>query len=204
FPYEELPAGNVGDPVKFYWYSQVIGPNRGLELLFEAATRIRLPFEIHLRGKWYSEAYREKLKELCGVSGLWERLIWHEPILAEQLIGEGNRYDVGLALESNTSISHDICVSNKIFGYLMSRLVLLGTDTTGQKDIFSQFPDASRICSMNDAGELAAGMEFYILHKDRLMAGKQAAGKAARDCFNWELESQKLLRYIKEALCRPS
>jgi glycosyltransferase involved in cell wall biosynthesis len=204
FPYEELPAGEVSDPVKFYWYSQVIGPNRGIELLLEAASRIRLPFEIHLRGSLQSKAYRDKLKELCGASGLWERLVLHEPILAERLIGDANRFDVGLALESDISFNRNICVTNKTFAYLMSRLVLLGTDTEGQKDIFSQFPDASRICRMNDAAALAAAMEFLILHKDLLIAAKQAAGKAVRGSFNWELESQKLLGYIKEVLCQPS
>ncbi|HET6253699.1 MAG TPA: glycosyltransferase [Puia sp.] len=204
FPYEELPVGEPGDPVKFYWYSQVIGPNRGIELLLEAASRVRLPFEIHLRGSMQSEAYRDRLKELCGSSGLWDRIVLHEPILAERLIGEANRYDVGLALESDISFNRNICVTNKTFAYLMSRLVLLGTDTEGQKDIFSFFPDATRIFRMNDAAGLAAEMEFLILHKDVLISGKQAAAKAVRDSFNWELESQKLLGYIKEALCQPS
>lgn len=204
FPYEELPVGEVNDPVKFYWYSQVIGPNRGIELLLAAAAMVRLPFEIHLRGSMQSEAYRDKLKELCGASGLWERLTLHEPILAERLIGEANRYDVGLALESDISFNRNICVTNKTFAYLMSRLVLLGTDTEGQKDIFSYFPDASRLCRMNDAADLAAGMEFFILHRDLLMAGKKAAEKAVRSSFNWEVETQKLLGAIKEALCQPS
>src|ERR1700722_4244453 len=147
---------------------------------------VRLPFEIHLRGSLQNVAYRDKLKELCGSSGLWERLVWHEPILAERLVREANRYDVGLALESDISFNRNICVTNKTFAYLMSRLVLLGTDTEGQKDIFSHFPDASRICRMNNATELAAGMEYFIGHRDLLMAGKKAAGKAVRDTFNWE------------------
>ena len=204
FPYEELPVGEVRDAVKFYWYSQVIGPNRGIELLLAAAAMVRLPFEIHLRGSMQSEAYRDKLKELCGASGLWERLTLHEPILAERLIGEANRYDVGLALESDISFNRNICVTNKTFAYLMSRLVLLGTDTEGQKDIFSHFPDATRICRMNDAADLAAGMEFFIRHRDLLMAGKKAAEKTVRGSFNWEVETQKLLGSVKEALCQPS
>jgi|HubBroStandDraft_1064217.scaffolds.fasta_scaffold07894_3 glycosyltransferase involved in cell wall biosynthesis len=204
FPYEELPAENVGDPVKFYWYSQVIGPNRGIELLLDAASRIRLPFEIHLRGSLQSEAYRDKLRELCGDTGLWDRLVLHDPILADRLIGEANGYDVGLALESDISFNRNICVTNKTFAYLMSRLVLLGTDTEGQKDIFRHFPDAARIFRMNNAAELAEGMEFYILHREQLLAGKKAAAMVARNTFNWERESEKLLGYIHKILCEPS
>lgn len=57
---------------------------------------------------------------------------------------------------------------------------------------------------MNDAADLAAGMEFFIRHRDLLMAGKKAAEKTVRGSFNWEVETQKLLGSVKEALCQPS
>jgi glycosyltransferase involved in cell wall biosynthesis len=204
FPYEELAVGGVSDPVKFYWYSQVIGPNRGIELLLEAASRISQPFEIHLRGSLQSEAYLERLKSKCAGSGLWDKIHLHEPILAERLIADANRFDVGLALESDISVNRNICVTNKVFSYLMSRLLIIGTDTKGQKDIFASFPMASRICRMKDAGELAAAMEYYIVHKDRLQEGKEAADAAVRQTFSWKPESRKLLAYIEEALCQRS
>ena len=53
FSREDLVATPVHQPVRFYWYSQVIGPNRGLELLMNAAGLVRTTdpaFEIHLRG----------------------------------------------------------------------------------------------------------------------------------------------------------
>jgi glycosyltransferase involved in cell wall biosynthesis len=204
FPYEELPAGVVGDPVKFYWYSQVIGPNRGIELLLEAASRISLPFEIHLRGSLYSEEYRDRLKAKYDGFGLWDRVYLHEPILVEGLIADANRFDVGLALESDISVNRDICVTNKVFSYLMSRLLIIGTDTEGQKEMFGHFPRASRICGMRDAGELAAAMEYFIIHKDQLLEGKKAADTAVRQTYSWELESRKLVGYIEEALCQRS
>jgi glycosyltransferase involved in cell wall biosynthesis len=203
FPYEELAVIRNDGPVKFYWYSQVIGPNRGIELLLEAAARIDRPFEIHLRGSMQSEEYRRRLRELCGGTSLWERLFFHEPILAEKLITDANRFDVGLALESDISFNRNICVTNKTFSYLMSRLLIIGTDTIGQKEMFGHFPDAARICRMKDAADLAAAMEYYILHRDRLTEGKEAADKAVRSDYNWEKESKKLLGYINEALCQP-
>jgi glycosyltransferase involved in cell wall biosynthesis len=202
FPFEDLPVREPREPVKFYWYSQVIGPNRGLELLLEAAAKITLPFEIHLRGSLYSDDYKNKLEELSGKSGLRDRLFLHEPILAAQLISDANRFDVGLALESDISVNRNICVTNKVFSYLMSRLLIIGTDTEGQKDIFSHFPDASRIVRKKDAEDLSEAMQFYIIHKDRLMEAKTAAASAVKRSFNWELESQKLLGYIEETLCR--
>jgi glycosyltransferase involved in cell wall biosynthesis len=211
FPFEELPAAAPGDPVRFYWYSQVIGPNRGIELLLEAASRISQPssrinppFEIHLRGSLYSDEYRDQLKAKYEATGVWANVYLHEPILAERLIADANRFDVGLALESDISVNRNICVTNKVFSYLMSRLVIIGTDTEGQKEIFAQFPRASRICAMDNPDALAAAMEYYIIYKDRLVEGKKAADAAVRDTFSWELESKKLLKYIEEALCQRS
>jgi glycosyltransferase involved in cell wall biosynthesis len=198
FPYEELRAGKPGEPVRFYWYSQVIGPNRGIELLLEAASRISLPFEIHLRGSLCSEKYRERLKAKCVGTGLWAKVFLHEPILAERLIADANQFDVGLALESDISVNRNICVTNKVFSYLMSRLLIIGTDTEGQKEIFTYFPLASRLCRMNDAEDLAEAMRRVIQHPEHLTEGKKAAARAAAGQFCWDLESAKLLSYLNE------
>lgn len=200
FPPEELPVRTPGNPVRFYWYSQVIGPNRGIELLLDAASRVALPFEIHLRGSLYSEEYINGLRERCGDSGVWDRVFLHEPILAAQLIADANQYDVGLALESDTSINANLAVANKIFAYLMARLFIIGTDTYGQRDIFSHFPDAVRIFDMHSAEELADAMRSCIVDRAAVEAGKRAAGRAAERCFNWDLESAKLLRSIDHLL----
>ena len=199
FPYEELPEKGVHSPVRFYWYSQVIGPYRGVELLLKAAAKIEDEgqFEIHLRGQMYSDEYREQLRKLVGRPGLWERIYFHEPIVADQIIREGNGYDVGMALESPVSVNRNICVTNKTFSYLMSRLFIVGTDTYGQKDIFGHFPDATRMCRAGDEEDLAAAMTWCIRNPGRLLEGKQAAGRAVKEAFNWEIESEKLLAHIK-------
>ena len=200
FPLEDLPVRGPGEPVRFYWYSQVIGPNRGIEQLLDAASRLTMPFEIHLRGSMYSEEYRNGLRQRCGNSGQWDRIFLHEPIVAAKLIPDANRFDVGLALESDTSINANIAVANKIFAYLMARLFIIGTDTDGQKEIFTHFPDAVRVCRMNDPADLADAMQSCITGRVPLLEGKRAAGKAAEQCFNWDMESAKLRIFVDRIL----
>ncbi len=226
FPLENLPVGKPGNPVRFYWASQVIGPNRGIEVLLEAARRIstgtgssvgddrdggrgsdgngggagRADFEIHLRGQLHSEAYKDKMKQICGDGGLWERIFLHEPILAARLIGDANQYDVGLVLEAATSVNRNVCVANKVFSYLMSRLFIIGTDTYGQKDIFTHFPDAVRMVRMDNVEDLAEAMSYCLTDEGRLLLGKQAAGRAAEGSYNWEMESTKLRTYVNTIL----
>jgi len=237
FPGESLPVREPGRSIRFYWYSQVIGTNRGLEMLLAAAGILvrslatdgasagpssgqssgnpadrssigstagqsssgdPLPFELHIRGSMQNEDYIKELKALAIREGVLARLFLHEPILAQDLIADGNFFDVGLALELNTSVNANVCVSNKLFSYLMSGLAVIATDTAGQKDMLQQFPAVGRVCRMNDAEDLAGAMKFYILHRDRLMEAKKEARKAAGTQLNWEYESRKLLSAIKK------
>lgn len=193
FPKENIRVKGVHQPVRFYWYSQVIGPNRSLETLLEAAARIQAPFELHLRGSFHSAEYRAELESLSTRLNLRERLFFHPPILAENIIKDAAQFDIGLALESDISFNRNICVTNKIFSYLMSGLAIVGTDTNGQKDIFDQFSDAVCICRKNDAGDLARAMQHFLSHPELLAAAKQAARKAAEERFNWETEAKVLL-----------
>lgn len=197
FPREAIRVSGVHIPVRFYWYSQVIGPNRSLETLLEAAAKIQNPFELHLRGSFHSNEYQAKMESLVEQYSLGGKVFFHPPILAERIIADAAQYDVGLALESAVSENRNICVTNKIFSYLMSGLAIVGTDTDGQKDIFSNFPAAVRMCRMNDAESLAAAMQLLLQQPAELLAAKQAARQAAENCFNWEMEAEKLLHYFE-------
>jgi glycosyltransferase involved in cell wall biosynthesis len=123
--------------------------------------------------------------------------------LAEDIVRDGSNFDVGLALELYTSVNANLCISNKLFSYLMSGLALIMTDTYGQKEIFGSFPEAGRLCAMDNREQLAAAMKFYIDHPDKLLDAKRAARSAAEKTFNWADESQKLLRNIGLVLDRP-
>jgi glycosyltransferase involved in cell wall biosynthesis len=166
----------------------------------QAAAKIKEPFEIHLRGSFHTEAYKNLLYALVKNLNLSEKVFFHGPILAEHLIRDAVKYDVGLALESDVSENRNICVTNKIFSYLMSGLAIVGTATYGQKDVFSHFKESVVTCRMNDADDLAMAMRFYIQHPRQLAQAKRAAGRAAEGRYNWELESRKLINLLEETV----
>jgi glycosyltransferase involved in cell wall biosynthesis len=201
FPLEHIAAIRVGKPIRFYWYSQVIGPNRGLEALMEACGRLAAPFEVHLRGAM-QPGYRQVLDGLIRKAGLDGKIFFHDPILASGLIPEGSRHDVGLALEMNTSQNAMMAASNKLFSYLVSGLAIIATDTDGQKDILRALPGAGILCRMDDAESLAAAMKCYLDDADRLLQARVAARSAAENRFNWEIESGKLIARVETILAK--
>src|SRR5690606_17391911 len=183
-PIVPVALKTVGYPIKFYWYSQVIGSTRGLEQLIVACGRLTGEFELHLRGTLQSNNFKTLLLTLAKDNKVDKRIYFHEPILAEQIISNAVQFDVGLALESHTSLNKKFCVANKIFAYLMSGLAILGTDTFGQKDIFKHFPRAVRECQMDNPQSLASAMQYFIDHPDKLEMAKNAARQAAILEFN--------------------
>lgn len=197
FPTVAVAANKTAAPVKFYWYSQVIGPHRSLETLLEAAAQLAGGFQLHLRGSFHSDAYKKKLEQMVAEKKLNGKIFFHPPILAENLIADAAGYDVGLALEAAVSVNRNICVTNKLFSYLMSGLAVVGTDTEGQKEIFAQIPAAVKVCRMNDVESLANAMNSFLQNPGSLPEAKAAARKAAVNCFNWEREAEKLLRYYE-------
>ena len=201
FPNVPMPhVQSTNSIVKFYWYSQVIGPNRNLEFLLKAASAIPMPFEIHLRGDFHSGDYKAGLESLARELGIESKIHFHAPILAEDIISDAMQFDIGIALELKDFMNSNLCVSNKTFAYLMAGLAIIGNDTIGQKDIFSHFPDAASICNLNDVSSLTSAMQYYIENPEQLARAKRLARKAAIEEFNWELESEKFLSCVKRSL----
>ncbi len=99
-----------------HWFSQTIGPGRGLETLFQALPYLTLPIEIHLRGN-YSESTRQWLEPL--VPPAWrDRLFIHSTVPNAELLSRIAEHDIGLALECTDIPSRNLTITNKLGQYL--------------------------------------------------------------------------------------
>ena len=118
FPFAERRAldGEWRDRIdrrhpSLHWFSQTIGPGRGLEMLCDALSRIAAPFELHLRGGCkadYEAALRQRLRPEQR-----EQLIVHATVPNGELLSRIAEHDIGLALESRDCPSRDLTVTNK-------------------------------------------------------------------------------------------
>ena len=106
---------------------------------------------------------------------------------------------MGLALETGDRLNRLLCVTNKIFVYMLAGLAVIATDTPGQKGIMDQAPAAGDVCRMGDSESLAAAIEDYLSHPEKLAAAKKASRQAAETLFNWNIEKKKLIRIVEKA-----
>ncbi|MBP7483622.1 MAG: hypothetical protein KA788_13895, partial [Lacunisphaera sp.] len=116
----DFPA-TTGTP-RFIWFSQTIGPGRGLELFFAAWARTSHPSQVYLLGD-ERPGYREKL--LARLPPARRGDLHFIPLVTpEQLPGKLAEFDLGLALEPRWPLNRNITVTNKILQYMNAGLAI--------------------------------------------------------------------------------
>lgn len=188
-------------PVSIHWFSQTIGPGRGIEELFAAAACLRGSFEVHFRGDL--RGYREWFEQLVQKHGLTKVVKVHAPVGPDQLLSRISEHDVGYCGEPREPANKNLTISNKFFQYLQGGLAVVATDTAGQREAASEAPGAVSLVKAGDVDGLRGVLQQLIDNRDKLHAMRAAAWEAGgRLC--WENEAPKLVEAVEKALDRRS
>jgi glycosyltransferase involved in cell wall biosynthesis len=185
---------NLQSP-SIHWFSQTIGPGRGLELLFQALPYLHLYAEIHLRGN-YPKSSCQWLEPLIPQE--WrDRVFIHPTVPNNELLSRIAEHDIGLALETSEIPSRNLTITNKVFQYLQAGLAVIATDTAGQREVFSQFPAIGQLISSKDPAFLAHALRKILSSPEKLANTQRAALVAAQQFFCWENQVDSLLNLVK-------
>lgn len=199
FSLRQQPAfeeGNTG-ALRLFWFSQTIGRQRGLEDLLKSLNLLTdLPVEITLQG---SCAPGEKawLEEAVRPPHLLRLL---PPAPEDELIREAANHHLGLALERRSPPNRNICLTNKIFTYLLAGNAVIASDTDAQKQFMAQYPGIGRVYPIGDAQALSQIIRHYHENRSELQATRRRAWELARTELNWEKEQHKFLQLIEHTL----
>lgn len=181
-----------------HWYSQTIGPTRGLEDLLAALPHLKHEVEVHLRGNPVSN-FNEWLK--AHVPEAWRpRVFVHGLVPNEELLSRIAEHDIGFAGEMKYCRNKDLTISNKILHYLLAGLAVVASDTSGQREVAGKAPDAVVLYPSGDAFSLAQRLNSLLESPERLRLAKSAALIAAEQTFSWERQEQALLTAVRQAL----
>jgi glycosyltransferase involved in cell wall biosynthesis len=181
-----------------YWFSQTLGPGRGLEDLIAALPLFDRDVEIHLRGR-AAPGMAEWIRS--QVPARWRaRLFLHPLAPSEELMSRLAEHDIGFAGEQNYCRSRELTVTNKILHYLLGGLAVVASDTAGQREVAMQASGAVTLYQPGNPAALAQALRTLIESANGLARAKAAALQAAERTFCWERQEQVLLRTMQEAL----
>jgi len=197
-PRSRVDAPAAPDAPSFIWFSQTIGPGRGLELFFAAWARTTQPSQVYLLGD-ERPGYRAKLLGRLPESRRGD-LHFIPLVTPEQLPGKLAEFDLGLALEPRWPLNRNITITNKILQYLNAGLAVIATDTAGQKEVMAAAPDCGVLIAAHETTEYAAKLDALLGNRARLRATQLAARAAAEREFCWERETPRLLAAVGAAL----
>lgn len=174
-PEPEIASAN-GRAVALHWFSQVVGPGRGLECLMAALPGLTFNWMLHLRGEISAHYKTELLARLP--SELRSQIQFHPTVSHDQLATAIARHDIGLALEESIIPSRNLTLTNKFFHYLQSGLAVVASDTAGHREGLAQAPGAGVIFPAGNAEALAAALNRLATDAATLLTARQAARRA--------------------------
>lgn len=178
-----------------YWFSQTIGPDRGLETVAGALGLAASRPHLYLRGRAMPD-FVEELRRAAG-SDAASRIHILPPIRPGELVREASRYDAGLCAENSSTLNHDICLSNKLFVYLLAGIPVLTSDTKAHLEIAPALGAAAFTFPQGSAKGLAAQVDALFSSAESMTVARARAWELGDERFNWDAEKRTLLGRIE-------
>ncbi len=178
------------DGLRLYWFSQTIGPRRGLEDVIQAMGRGGIPGELHLRGRAIPD-YVHGLRLTSTQVAPHLALIHHDPCAPDAMVPLSTGYDAGLAVEPGFSENNRLALSNKAFTYMVAGLAVAFTDTPGQRSLALELGEGALLYRPGDVAALARGLKRWADDKAVLVRAKVASWEAAKRRWHWEHPAER-------------
>ena len=208
FPLSEAPpeprAGPLarGEEPSLYWFSQTIGRERGLEAVVRAMGQMQIRARLRLRGN-PSPGYLDTLRTAArraGGDALARRIEFLPVAPPAEMARLAAGHDVGLALEQNHPLNRAICLTNKVFVYLLAGLPVCLSRTPAQETLAADLGEAAFLADLDDPARFAQTLDARLRDPGRLQRARAAAWALARTRFNWDLEQRRFLAVVRRAL----
>jgi hypothetical protein len=187
--------------LRVYWFSQTIGPGRGLEDAVTALGRAGGAAELALRGR-PQPGYLDALRSQAARDAPRVRVVHQPPAPPDAMVDLARGYDVGLSLEQMTPPNRSLCVTNKAFTYILAGAAVAISDTPGQHALALDLgPGAARV-PPGDVDALAGAFASWMRDPAALECARRSAWQAAERRWHWEhaLERGRLQALVRLAV----
>lgn len=190
----DILAKNGGE--KIVLYHGIYMKDRGLEQLVESAKYFAPETKLILRGKGKVEPI---LRSIVKNERLEDKVEFVPPVKMEELVKYASEADIGIIPYIATNLNNKFATPNKLFEYMMAGLAIAGSDLPELRNIIIG-NNLGKVFDPTDPKDIARAINEMLSDKELLTEMKNNSLKAARDKYNWEKESQKLIA-LYETLC---
>lgn len=195
--FQELPI-NDGGPIKLVWFSQNVGLDRGLDDVVNAMNLLAdFPIQLTLIGNCSEDIKRTIVSVLNNTK---HTIIFKSPLPEQQLMQEVAQHHIGLALEASPNLNRRICLTNKLFTYLLCGNAIIASDTEAQVQFMEKHDTVGETYSSGNASQLAALISSYYTDKRQLHDNRLNAYRLAGEEMNWEKEQVVFLAAVNKAI----
>jgi len=195
-----LRQHNQDDTLKLFWFSQTVGKGRGVEEVIEAMGKLKINVSLTVLGSCDIEMKTELLHFANENEVNEVQISFLDPVSPVEIFSIASRHHIGLALESENTINRDICLTNKIFTYLLSGLAVIATDTSAQKLFLETHNGIGYYFQKGNVSHFAELILNYQNNPDLLQQHRANALKLAAEKVNWEKEQKKIISLIAQQL----
>ena len=182
-----------------YWFSQTIGADRGIESIIYAMGQMKTSVDLYLRGI-PAAGYAEVLTQLANQVRVGDRIHLLPSAPPSEMARLASNYDIGLSIELNQPLNRSICLTNKIFTYLLAGLPVILSKTPAQQELSHQLAEAAIVIDIDDPSAIAEALDAWLCDSDKLNNARTTASRLGQDIYNWDLEQKKFLSLIEKVI----
>ena len=209
FPLEMLTASarrqrvprRATESLAAYWFSQTVGLDRGLQAFIAAMARAKAQISLDIRGsdRW---GHGKTLMALARELGVAERVTLLPMAAPEEMVDLAAAYDIGLSLETGETESRRLCLTNKIFTYLLAGVPVVMSDTPAQSALAVDMGEAAVLVSLADPAAMACALDRLAGSPDSLSRAKATASRLGHQRYNWDVEKRALISSVERAFAQ--
>jgi glycosyltransferase involved in cell wall biosynthesis len=201
-PKAPTEAGTAPHRPSLYWFSQTIGPDRGLECALRAIALTRTKPHLFLRGN-ILHGYDRVLGELARKLGIEMHLHLLAPGLPSQMELLAAEHDLGLISETGHTTNRQIALTNKQFSYLSAGVPILMSDVPGHVEFAREVGAVAGLFEVNNHESLAQLIDARLENPLELVALRRRAFELAQSRYNWDIEKSVLVSRVAEIIGNP-
>lgn len=188
-------------PLKLFWFSQYLGMQRGLESVFKAMSNFRQDaITLTLLGS-ASSSVKQYFIDLMKFYNLsCDQLVFLDPVSEEQIVSIASMHHIGLASEFAYNQNRNLCLTNKLFMYLLAGNALVVSDTYAQKLFLSDNPGIGSLYKQENDFDLSCVLNIYIDNPNLLETHRKNALDLGKTKYNWDTESKQFMQIVEQLL----